>query len=103
MTTYSAGTVGRAAEETVTYWHGTGTVYTPVTQDQEDAAGRFCACGSAEAHAHARVDRTCPSMAGSSWEEYVTCPHRHTDYAKAQTCGRQLAERTARRRNAGQA
>jgi len=74
-----------------------------VTQEEEDARGRFCTCPSPEAHLSARpVDSDCPSMAGGSHEEHVTCTHRHTDPDKAKTCGLQLAVRTCRQRNAGQ-
>jgi hypothetical protein len=102
MTRYTAGRTGRVAEEIVTYLHGTAAIYSPVTQEEEDAAGRPCTCPSEEAHIQARFNGTCRSMAGASTEEWVACTHRHTDYAIAKKCGLQLAERTARRRNAGQ-
>ena len=104
MTTYTPSSYPQVAEETVTYFHGTCTIYSPITQAAEDAHGKFCTCPSPDAHLHARpIDSDCPSMAGGWYEEYVTCPHRHTDPEKARRCGLQLARRTCRQRNAGQA
>jgi hypothetical protein len=63
------------SEETVTYYHGTASLHYPITDPEND-------------------------MYGGSYVEYVTCPHMHTDYEAAQECGRRLAAREARKRNA---
>jgi hypothetical protein len=95
--TASAGRAYYAAE-TVTYFHGTCEIYTPVTQDEEDAAGRHCICTD-----HMRnYQDGCPSMAGGSRIESVECPHRHKDPAAARECGRRMADREVRRRNRAQ-
>lgn len=96
MTTYTSGR-GGYAPETVTYYRGTATIYSPVTQEQEDARGNYCTCGSADAHMYRRAD-DCPSMAGGSYNDHVFCQHRHPTPELAETCGRRLGQREARRR-----
>jgi hypothetical protein len=65
---------GGYAVETITYYHGTCEVWTPVTDPTSTSAG-------------------------GAYVEHVTCTHRHTDPYAAEKCGRKLGARTAGKRN----
>lgn len=102
MTTYTASLRPHAVRVEVPRYRGTTRIYWPVTQAEEDADGFRCTCESETAHLTAkRAD--CPSMAGGSHYEDITCPHQHLDEQEAETCVRELADAEVRRRNAATA